>query len=380
MTEQSNPTPSKKSKEELFAEVLKRSQVSDRLNSYDFDVPFTEEETEEVQQEAQSEEPDEEVETTPEEVEAEAEEEEIESEPESEVEEEIEEEKEVPESKRSKAEKDFLKKQYQYQAELQKREEDLLEREREIALLRAEKEEALKSTRHHFNDATTTRMEQLNFLYKKALSEGDEELLLQVMDARDELKAEKRKVDELYSQRPEARHQDYNASDAPNPQPSPAVISATQKHRANVWHNSHPELVAGSSSYNPKLWESVKKFASDYNNDLVQEGNFGEIYSDNYIKLLDEHLKNEKSKFSPVIKQKITTVPAHAPVASAKGGGLRSPVKVAKKIALEPQHELLINYFMGDRRSTREEAEERTRAAIAKANKDIESGTLKVFS
>jgi hypothetical protein len=329
------------------------------LNSDTFELP--DRQTEEV------------TEAEPDEEEAE---EVFEEEPSEEPEEESEEvEPEPIVTKKSKAERDLSKKQYQMIAELQKREQA---RERDLAELRSqaerfrnERDTAIKTSHFHFEEAGKTKLEKLNALYNEAVQKSDSDLLLKVLDDRANVIAEMREVENLRK----AYEQDsyYEAPQTPQAHESTPVISPLQEQKAALWHRSQPELQEDHPSFNKKLWDATYKFAAKLNQDLVSVGQVQQIYSNDYMEVLNGFLQGEKSRLNPV-RRKVSAVPAHAPVASAQNSGLRAPVRPVKKVEIEPHQRDWVNYIMARDRITQEAAEAKYKSAIMKSQKDLESG------
>lgn len=369
MSEELNNAPSAEDKEkhrsDVLAEAMRRIEKGQSLDSESFELP-----EQQVSEEI---------------VEADPEEEEVDEPPEEESEEEVEydegeeaREPEVVPAKKTKAERDLSKRQYQMIADLQKREQA---RERDLAELRSqaerfrnERDTAIKTSNYHFEDASKTKLEKLNALYNEAVQKSDSDLLLKVLDERANVIAEMREVDNL--RRAYERDTQYDVpevSQAPAPQAQVSAISPIQEQKAALWHKSQAELQEDHPSFNQKLWDSTYKFAAKLNQDLVNAGQVQQIYSNEYMDVLNGFLQGEKARLNPA-KRKVSTMPAHAPVASAQNSGLRAPVKPSRKVEIEPHQRDWVSYIMARDRITQEAAEAKYKTAIMKSQKDRESG------
>ena len=73
-------------------------------------------------------------------------------------------------------------------------------------------------------------------------------------------------------------------------------ITEQQLSKAQDWLDDHPELIEGSSDYNPKIQKEVASFIQKLDRDLKRKGRSNEILSDQYLDEVDEFIDSIKIK------------------------------------------------------------------------------------
>lgn len=73
-------------------------------------------------------------------------------------------------------------------------------------------------------------------------------------------------------------------------------ITEQQLSKAQDWLDDHPELIEGSSDYNPKIQKEVASFIQKLDRDLKKKGRSNEILSDQYLDEIDEFIDSIKIK------------------------------------------------------------------------------------
>jgi hypothetical protein len=73
-------------------------------------------------------------------------------------------------------------------------------------------------------------------------------------------------------------------------------ITEQQLSKAQDWLDDHPELIEGSSDYNPKIQKEVASFIQKLDRDLKRKGRSNEILSDQYLDEIDEFIDSIKIK------------------------------------------------------------------------------------
>jgi len=73
-------------------------------------------------------------------------------------------------------------------------------------------------------------------------------------------------------------------------------MAEQQLSKAQEWLDDHPELIDGSSHYNPKIQKEVAAFIQELDKDLKKKGRSNEILSDQYLDAIDEFIDSVKIK------------------------------------------------------------------------------------
>lgn len=73
-------------------------------------------------------------------------------------------------------------------------------------------------------------------------------------------------------------------------------MAEQQLSKAQEWLDDHPELIEGSSNYNPKIQKEVAFFIQELDKDLRKQGRGNEILSDQYLEAIDEFIDSVKIK------------------------------------------------------------------------------------
>jgi hypothetical protein len=73
-------------------------------------------------------------------------------------------------------------------------------------------------------------------------------------------------------------------------------MAEQQLSKAQEWLDDHPELIDGSSHYNPKIQKEVAAFIQELDKDLKKKGRSNEILSDQYLEAIDEFIDSVKIK------------------------------------------------------------------------------------
>ena len=73
-------------------------------------------------------------------------------------------------------------------------------------------------------------------------------------------------------------------------------MAEQQLSKAQEWLDDHPELIEGSSHYNPKIQKEVAAFIQELDKDLRKQGRGNEILSDQYLEAIDEFIDSVKIK------------------------------------------------------------------------------------
>jgi hypothetical protein len=73
-------------------------------------------------------------------------------------------------------------------------------------------------------------------------------------------------------------------------------MAEQQLSKAQEWLDDHPELIEGSSNYNPKIQKEVAAFIQELDKDLRKQGRSNEILSDQYLEEIDEFIESVKIK------------------------------------------------------------------------------------
>ena len=73
-------------------------------------------------------------------------------------------------------------------------------------------------------------------------------------------------------------------------------MAEQQLSKAQEWLDDHPELIEGSSNYNPKIQKEVAAFIQELDKDLRKQGRGNEILSDQYLEVIDEFIDSVKIK------------------------------------------------------------------------------------
>jgi hypothetical protein len=73
-------------------------------------------------------------------------------------------------------------------------------------------------------------------------------------------------------------------------------MAEQQLSKAQEWLDDHPELIEGSSHYNPKIQKEVAAFIQELDKDLKKKGRSNEILSDQYLDAIDEFIDSVKIK------------------------------------------------------------------------------------
>ncbi len=73
-------------------------------------------------------------------------------------------------------------------------------------------------------------------------------------------------------------------------------MAEQQLSKAQEWLDDHPELIDGSSHYNPKIQKEVAAFIQELDKDLRKQGRGNEILSDQYLEIIDEFIDSVKIK------------------------------------------------------------------------------------
>lgn len=73
-------------------------------------------------------------------------------------------------------------------------------------------------------------------------------------------------------------------------------MAEQQLSKAQEWLDDHPELIEGSSNYNPKIRKEVAAFIQELDKDLRKQGRGNEILSDQYLEAIDEFIDSVKIK------------------------------------------------------------------------------------
>ncbi|NBU53497.1 MAG: hypothetical protein EBS33_03885, partial [Alphaproteobacteria bacterium] len=73
-------------------------------------------------------------------------------------------------------------------------------------------------------------------------------------------------------------------------------MAEQQLSKAQEWLDDHPELIEGSSNYNPKIQKEVAAFIQELDKDLRKQGRSNEILSDQYLEEIDEFIDSIKIK------------------------------------------------------------------------------------
>jgi hypothetical protein len=73
-------------------------------------------------------------------------------------------------------------------------------------------------------------------------------------------------------------------------------MAEQQLSKAQEWLDDHPELIEGSSNYNPKIRKEVAAFIQELDKDLRKQGRGNEILSDQYLEVIDEFIDSVKIK------------------------------------------------------------------------------------
>ena len=73
-------------------------------------------------------------------------------------------------------------------------------------------------------------------------------------------------------------------------------MAEQQLSKAQEWLDDHPELIEGSSDYNPQIQKEVAAFIQKLDRDLRKKGRSNEILSDQYLDEIDEFIDSVKIK------------------------------------------------------------------------------------
>jgi hypothetical protein len=73
-------------------------------------------------------------------------------------------------------------------------------------------------------------------------------------------------------------------------------MAERQLSKAQEWLDDHPELIEGSSNYNPKIQKEVAAFIQELDKDLRKQGRGNEILSDQYLDEIDDFIDSVKIK------------------------------------------------------------------------------------
>ena len=73
-------------------------------------------------------------------------------------------------------------------------------------------------------------------------------------------------------------------------------VTEQQLSKAQEWLDDHPELIEGSSDYNPQIQKEVAAFIQKLDRDLRKKGRSNEILSDQYLDEIDDFIDSVKIK------------------------------------------------------------------------------------
>lgn len=141
-------------------------------------------------------------------------------------------------------------------------------------------------------------LEKIKNIKKQALLGEDADLLL---DADEIYQRTLYKINEFESaQARNGLHSDEHdtigsAHDRENYQEQLAKQELDRK--SQEWLNERPELVEGSSRFNPKIQRELAEFIEQFDSELIRNGREDEILSDAYLDVLDEYV--DKVKVNP---------------------------------------------------------------------------------
>lgn len=149
---------------------------------------------------------------------------------------------------------------------------------RENEKLKKEKEEAIETGLYEFGKNAVNELEDAKYRKKRALEEGDPELLI---DSDIDIFKAQQKIDELDRTINYKEEEQYDREED---------IDQIKKERIEDWIAEHPEINPNDSLYNPQKEAVVSSFVERLNQSLIEDGIASDIGSPSYLDYVNEFI------------------------------------------------------------------------------------------